>query len=156
MTLTTFAGMDFIGISVGTDPNDSTSPYKDPGASHILSQGTKEVVITSIPLVDLADLVRQEVGEIQGELLRISVEWARVSGLAPPPLAEAASQLGGPAIYYIIYRQQKSAGDALRQALQTLSAIPGSSAVQDQRLKSVAGQIDTLRERLAQVIQLFK
>jgi hypothetical protein len=56
----------------------------------------------------------------------------------------------------ITYRQQKLAGDTLRQALQTLSTIPGSSAVQDQRLKSVAGQIDTLKERLAQVVKLFK
>ena len=154
-TITTFAGMDFIGISVGTDPHDSTSPYKDPEKSNILAQVTKEVVITSLPLVDLADLVRQEVGEIHGELSRISVEWARVSGLAQPALAGAASQLAA-AVVPIIYRQQKPAGDTLRQALQTLSTIPGSSAVQDQRLKSVAGQIDTLKERLAQVVQLFK
>jgi len=78
-----------------------------------------------------------------------------VSGLAQPALDGAASQLAF-AVVPINYRQQKPAGDTLRQALQTLSTIPGSSAVQDQRLKSVAGQIDTLKERLAQVVQLFK
>ena len=78
-----------------------------------------------------------------------------MSGLAQPALAGAASQLAA-AVVPITYRQQKLAGDTLRQALQTLSTIPGSSAVQDQRLKSVAGQIDTLKERLAQVVKLFK
>jgi hypothetical protein len=154
-TITTFAGMDYIGISVGTDPHDSTSPYNDPEASHILSQVTKEVVITSLPLVDMADLVRQEVLEIQGDLSRISVEWARLSGLAQPTLVEAASQIVA-AIVHIVYRQPKPTGERLRQALQALATVPASSAVKDQRLKSLAGQIDTLKERLNQLIQLFK
>ena len=154
-TITTFAGMDFIGISVGTDPHDSTSPYKDPKESHILAQGTKEVVMTSLPLVDMADLVRQEVLEIQGDLSRISVEWARLSGLAQPTLVEAASRLTAAGVH-IAYRQQKPAGERLREALQALATVPASSAVKDQRLKSVAGQIDTLKERLTQVVQLFK
>jgi hypothetical protein len=154
-TITTFAGMDFIGISVGTDPHDSTSPYKDPKESHILAQGTKEVVMTSLPLVDMADLVRQEVLEIQADLSRISVEWARLSGLAQPTLVEAASRLTAAGVH-IAYRQQKPAGERLREALQALATIAASSAVKDQRLKSVAGQIDTLKERLTQVVQLFK
>jgi hypothetical protein len=155
VTMTTFAGMDYIGISVGTDPQDYASDRPFESHMEMGVQVETNVVITSLPLVDMADLVRQEVLEIQGELSRISVEWARLSGLAQPTLVDAASRLTA-AVVHIAYRQQKPAGDRLREALQALAAIPGSSAVKDQRLKSLAGQIDTLTERLNQVIRLFK
>ena len=154
MMITTFAGMDFIGTSVGTDPQDYTSDH--PFESHF-EMGIpvqKYVVITSLPLVDLRDLVQQEVWEILSELFRISREWTRVSGVAEPALIETTAGLGA-AQPLIIHRLQKAAGEALRQALQKLSTISRSGAVQDQRLKSLAGEIDMQRERLAQVAKLF-
>ncbi len=136
MTITTVAGMDYIGTNVGWDRWDYVGDR--PFASHFEAGIAVQtyVVVTSLPLVDLADLVFHEVKGMWEALDRLNNEWKEFRGVRLTALTEAAAKLAG-ATSYIVFRNKEATGAALRQALQMLPLKDWAVAVQDQRFRSL-------------------
>jgi hypothetical protein len=69
-------------------------------------------------------------------------------------LIAAIGNLGAAAAFMAL-RLEKPSGDALRQALQVMPPISGADAVEDPRLKALAGQIDVQRQYLDEIAKRF-
>jgi outer membrane biosynthesis protein TonB len=144
---------EYIGVSISTDPavSQTAAGVEPMGFGH----HEHYVEIINAELADLRAITMDEVREVHHALLRIQGEWSRVSGVGEPALTKAGAALIG-ALSLMHLRQEKEAGEALGGALQALPAISWADAVDDERLKLLAAEIDAQRAQLAAIVELFR